>query len=107
MNSPEFKALQLEYLQSVLERMDHLAQSAQALQGNQDVDLIPLRHEIHKVRGSGGFYGFAELSDRAAAAEELIVQIRDGMAVRDNLKLAALVVALLQTARSEATRLGL
>lgn len=52
MNSPEFQALRLEYMQSVVDRCGYLADAAQALQTNQDLDLIPLRHEIHKIRGS-------------------------------------------------------
>lgn len=107
MNSPEFKALRLEYMQSVLERCDHLANAAYALQTNQNIDLTSLRNEIHKIHGSGGFYGFTQLSERAAVAEDLIMQIRSGEAVRDNFALASLVFALVETARTDATHIGL
>jgi len=107
MNSPEFQTLRLEYMQSVLERCDYLSDSAQCLKSEQEVDLITLRHEIHKLRGSGGFYGFTQLSERAAAAEDLILQIRSGVADQDRSALALLVLALVDTAQANARSLGL
>ncbi len=107
MDSPEFQALRVEYMQSVLERCGYLTDAVQALQTDPDLDLMPLRQEAHKIRGSGGFYGFSPLSERAAAIEDLILQIRDGEATRDHVVLASLVAALVDAARAGAGEVGL
>lgn len=102
-NSPEFQALRREYLLGVLERNGFLREEAAKLRNGTLGDLKPLRQEIHKSRGSGGFYGFTRLSQAAAAAEDRLVLTIDGEIDRDDAALAALVDNVI-TATEEAAR---
>lgn len=56
-----------------------------------EVDLKRLRQEIHKFRGSGGFYGFKELSSASGDAEDYLVQVLDGETELQAPRLLALV----------------
>lgn len=103
-NSPEFQALRREYLQGALERCTHLQEEAGRLRTGAEVDLTRLRQEIHKFRGSGGFYGFAILSASSASAEDHLVAVLAGELPRDDRQIAALVdqvVASAEAARAE------
>lgn len=106
-NSPEFQALRREYLQSVVERVAFLRSETARLRAGELADLKPLRQEVHKSRGSGGFYGFAQLSKAAAAAEDQLVLTIDGEIDRDDLTLAALVDQVITEAEAAARELGL
>ncbi len=106
-NTAEFQALRREYLQGALERCSHLQSEADRLRAGAGVDLRPLRQEIHKLRGSGGFYGFAALSTAAGAAEDQLILTMDDEIERDDARLADLVTKVVATARVAAKELGL
>lgn len=106
-NSPEFQALRREYLQGVVERVAYLREEAAKLRAGQLAELKPLRQEIHKSRGSGGFYGFADLSKAAAAAEDQLVLTIDGEIDRDDQALAALVDKVIAAAEAAAREVGI
>lgn len=95
-NTPEFQALRREYLQGAAERADHLQEQVTALRQGDEVDLRQLRQEIHKLRGSGGFYGFRALSDAAAKAEDHVILTLDDEIERDDQRIADLVEQLVQ-----------
>jgi HPt (histidine-containing phosphotransfer) domain-containing protein len=105
-DNPEFQALRREYIAGAMDRCAHLQEETGKLKAGGDVDLKSLRQEIHKFRGSGGFYGFSALSGAAARAEDQLVLVLDGEAPRDDSLLAVLVdavVATLQAAAQEVT----
>ena len=106
-NNPEFQALRREYMQGVLERCAYLEGEAERLRTGQPVDLRQLRQEIHKCRGSGGFYGFSKLSSTSAVAEDQLVLVLDGEADRDDAQLAQLVAGVVEAARAGAREVGL
>jgi HPt (histidine-containing phosphotransfer) domain-containing protein len=106
-NSPEFQALRREYMQGVLERVAYLREQAGLLRSGSGVDLKPIRQEIHKSRGSGGFYGFKELSAAAAKAEDQLVLTMDGEIDRDDQALATLVEQVAEVAEVAAREVGL
>ncbi len=106
-NTPEFQALRREYLSGALERCGHLEQEAGRLRGGEPVDLKALRQEIHKFRGSGGFYGFAALSQASGQAEDQLILTIDGEIEQQNEALAELVNQVVLLARAAATEVGL
>jgi len=95
-DSAEFAALREEYLQGVLQRAGHLREAVTALRQGSPVDLRQLRQEVHKLRGSGGFYGFKALSAAAAEAEDALLMVLDGELERDDKALADLVDRVLE-----------
>ncbi|HYF94173.1 MAG TPA: Hpt domain-containing protein [Symbiobacteriaceae bacterium] len=106
-NSPEFQALRREYLQSVVERVAFLREQTARLRSGELGELKALRQEIHKSRGSGGFYGFTDLSKAAAAAEDQLVLTIDGEIDRDDQALATLVERVIAAAEAAARELGM
>lgn len=103
-DNAEFQALRREYITGAMERCAHLEEAAALLQHRGEIDLKSLRQEIHKFRGSGGFYGFTALSGAAAAAEDQLILVLDGEIPRDDQALAKLVddvVAALKAAQAE------
>lgn len=106
-DNPEFQALRREYMQGVLERCAYLEGEAQRLRAAEPVDLRQLRQEIHKCRGSGGFYAFGGLSSASAVAEDRLVLVLDGEAERNDAELAALVDGVVEAARAGAREVGL
>lgn len=106
-NSPEFQALRREYLSGALERCAHLEAEVSRLRQGQPVDLRTLRQEIHKFRGSGGFYGFTDLSATSGTAEDQLILILDGEAERHDPTLADLIDRVITAARSAAAEVGL
>lgn len=101
-DTPEFQSLRREYLQGAVARIGQLTEAAAALRCGAPVDLKQLRQEIHKLRGSGGFYGFHTLSHAAAEAEEALVLILDGERARDDLQIASLVDRVVQALEAAA-----
>jgi len=87
----EYEALRREYLQGVVERAEQLRAGVQALRQGRPVDLKALRQEVHKLRGSGGFYGYRSLSEAAGRAEDRLNLVLDGEIPRDDSQLADLV----------------
>ena len=106
-NTPEFQALRREYLQGVMERCAHMRAEAEKLSRGEAVDLRQLRQEIHKCRGSGGFYGFAGLSQASAVAEDQLVLTIDEEIERDDAQLAILVHKVVEAAEAAAKEAGL
>lgn len=101
-NTPEFQALRREYLDGALQRCAHLEQEAALLRSGGEVDLQALRQEVHKFRGSGGFYGFKELSAASAVAEDRIIQTIAGELNPEPLHLAGLIDQVVAAARQAA-----
>lgn len=95
-DSADFAALREEYLQGVVERSGRLREAVAALRQGSPVDLKQLRQEVHKLRGSGGFYGFKGLSAAAARAEDALLMVIDGEQDRDDAALADLVDQVLE-----------
>jgi len=106
-NTEEFQALRREYIQGALERCSHLRAEAVRLRAGEDVDLKPLRQEIHKFRGSGGFYGFGALSTASGTAEDQLILTMDDEIERDDARLAVLVTLVVDAAEAAAKELGL
>jgi chemotaxis protein histidine kinase CheA len=102
-NAPEFQALRREYVEGALGRCHYLAGEAERLLVGDPVDIVLLRHEVHRLRGSGGFYGFAAISEAAAATEDYLLAVIAGTVVLDRGGGALLlaVVAAVQAAKSE------
>jgi len=90
-DTAEFDALRREYLQGAIERAEHLQQQAEELRVGAQVDLKALRQEIHKLRGSGGFYGYKALSEAAARAEDTLILVLDDELDRNDQQIADLV----------------
>lgn len=89
--SEEFEALRREYIQSAREKCRDLEEAAASLRRGEPVDLQALRQLVHKLRGSGGFYGFQALSCAAGTAEDQLILILDGESPRDDQAVAGLV----------------
>lgn len=106
-DTPEFQALRHEYLQGAAQRTEHLKEQAEALRQGRPIDLKELRQEIHKLRGSGGFYGFTELSNAAARAEDTIILVLDEELERDDQQIAALVDGLVAEVDQAIAKTGL
>lgn len=82
-----FRVLRLEYLDGArgrLPELEHLLATG---------DLAPLRKLAHNLRGSGGFYGFAAISEAAARLEELIVSAGGAQPDAGALKVAGAALA--------------
>jgi len=94
--TPEYLALRREYLQNAAVHAKHLRKRLQELREGAAVDLLQLRKEVHKLRGSGGFFGFRALSEAAARAEDTILLVLDGEMERDDQQIADLVERLLE-----------
>ncbi|HYG58761.1 MAG TPA: Hpt domain-containing protein [Symbiobacteriaceae bacterium] len=106
-NNPEFQALRREYMQGVLERCQYLSEETERLRKGEPVDLRGLRSEIHKCRGSGGFYGFTALSGASAVAEDQLVLVLDGEAERNDQELTELVQRVVDAIHAAAREVGL
>lgn len=89
--SEEFEALRREYIQSAQQRSEVLEKAAASLRKGETVDLKELRQGVHKLRGSGGFYGFAQLSAAAGEAEDQLILVLEGEAEQNNEALAGLM----------------
>lgn len=95
-DTPEFQALRAEYLTGAQERSAHLQEAVTQFRQGADVDLKQVRQEVHKIRGSGGFYGFRALSEAAARAEDTLIMVIDGELDRDDQQIASLVEKVVQ-----------
>lgn len=94
--TPEYLALRREYLRNAAVHAEHLRKRIQEMRAGAATDLPQLRQEVHKLRGSGGFFGFRELSEAAARAEDTILLMLDGELERDDQQVADLVEKLLE-----------
>lgn len=94
-----FRSLRLEYLAGARGRLPELRALAEAAPAD-PAALGALRRLAHNLRGSGGFYGFAAITQAAAALEELIAGA-EGVppAATDLQAAAAALAAAVETAR--------
>lgn len=106
-DTQEFQNLRREYLTNALERCDYLESESARLRSGEAVDLKALRQEVHKFRGSGGFYGFAALSAAAGQAEDTLILTLDDEIPRNDSQIASLVAAVVAAAREAAKEFGL
>jgi HPt (histidine-containing phosphotransfer) domain-containing protein len=69
-----FRALQLEYLASMPARLEELRADAAGFRaGNRDAtDALKVR--LHRLAGSGGSYGFSDLSSIAREAQQWLAR---------------------------------
>ncbi len=64
-----FEALRREYLTSLPARLDELRSDVAALRSGQPEAGTALKIRLHRLAGSGGSYGFAQMSSLARQAE--------------------------------------
>lgn len=71
----QMAALRAEYLESARAVVEHLEAEAERLGAGRltHAEVAGLRQRVHKVRGSGGFYGFPEISAAAANLEDSLI----------------------------------
>lgn len=105
-DSQEFQSLRREYIDGAQQRCRFLQEAAAQLRQGDQIDLKALRQEIHKLRGSGGFYGFPQLSAASGAAEDQLIMVLDGDIERDDHVLAGLVDALVAAVQEAARSLA-
>ena len=106
-NTPQFQALRREYVENTLARCLHLEQEAASLRSGGQADLQAIRLEIHKFRGSGGFYGFKEISVASAIAEDQLILVLEGTIERNDALLADQVDLVVASVRAAAAEIGL
>jgi HPt (histidine-containing phosphotransfer) domain-containing protein len=68
--------LRREYLRDSHQRVEELLQLRAGLAGAQSTALADLRQAFHRLAGSGGSYGFPEVSARSREGEQLMVQLQ-------------------------------
>ena len=98
-----FHALRLEYLASMPERLQELRSDIAALQSGQPGMDTSIKVRLHRLAGSGGSYGFTQLSSIAREAEHRIARHPTVAAASD---LTVIVERLAQAAEEAARRLG-
>jgi HPt (histidine-containing phosphotransfer) domain-containing protein len=64
-----FHALKLEYLASMAERLEELRSDAREFRAGKTATEASLKVRLHRLAGSGGSYGFSQLSSVAREAE--------------------------------------
>lgn len=103
MESPlpeEFLALRREYLREALEKAAEVERLARGLEvpgeGGEDLRRA-LRQHAHRLRGSGGLYGFDAISAAAGALEDALA---GGAAGQRVVELAAALAAAIRAARA-------
>jgi HPt (histidine-containing phosphotransfer) domain-containing protein len=64
-----FRALQVEYLASLPDRLEELRADVAALRSGKSDAGLALKVRLHRLAGSGGSYGFVQLSSLAREAE--------------------------------------
>lgn len=72
-----FRALKLEYLEGARAKAEELLALVTTLPQNADT-IVALRKVAHNLRGSGGFYGFHQITAAAAMLEELALSAMEG-----------------------------
>jgi len=73
-----FQQLRLEYLASLTTRLDELRTDVASWRAGDPDALSSLQVRLHRLAGSGGSYGFVELSSVAREAERWIAGHRTG-----------------------------
>jgi HPt (histidine-containing phosphotransfer) domain-containing protein len=95
-----FRALQVEYLASLPDRLDELRRDVTALRAGNVEASAALKVLLHRLAGSGGSYGFVQLSSLARDAERWLT---DNAGARETDELE-LIVNRLTDAAAEAQR---
>ena len=73
------KVLRAEYLADAPERVRELSAALGRLRGHDRSALGELQLYFHRLAGSGGSYGFPEITSRSRAAEQMVAAlIREG-----------------------------
>lgn len=67
-----FHALKLEYLASMPERLEELRSDVREFRAGNTNSEASLKVRLHRLAGSGGSYGFAQLSRLAREAERWV-----------------------------------
>lgn len=88
----QMAALRAEYLQSARAQVAYLEDVAGRLTAGRlsDAEVAALRQQVHRLRGSGGFYGFAAISAAAAALEDNLLLFLQAEQPYDGPRLGAL-----------------
>jgi HPt (histidine-containing phosphotransfer) domain-containing protein len=68
-----FRALQVEYLASLPDRLEELRADVAALRSGKPDAGPALKVRLHRLAGSGGSYGFVQLSSLAREAERWLM----------------------------------
>jgi len=98
-----FHALKLEYLASMPEMLEELRSDvSQFRAGNTDSE-ASLKVRLHRLAGSGGSYGFAQLSALAREAEHWLAG-KSGPAAAN--QLAEMIESLADAVAEEGRRVG-
>ena len=71
----EMKALRAEYLAESPERVRELSEALGRLRARDAAALGDLHRYFHRLAGSGGSYGFAEITTRSREAEHAVASI--------------------------------
>jgi chemotaxis protein histidine kinase CheA len=71
----QLRQLRREYLRDSSQRVDELHQLRTRLAHDAPAALADLRQAFHRLAGSGGSYGFPDVSARSREGERLIVRI--------------------------------
>jgi HPt (histidine-containing phosphotransfer) domain-containing protein len=89
-----FDELRREYLSEAPARLAELRTDLAAAQAGEAGALVSLRTRFHRLAGSGGSYGFPEISESARAAERrLIADPEPGPSAFDQLEAAVELIA--------------
>ncbi len=71
----QLQQLRQEYLRDSSQRVDELRQLRTRLALDQRAALADLRQAFHRLAGSGGSYGFPDVSARSREGEQLAVRL--------------------------------
>lgn len=74
-----FQALQLEYLANLPDRLEELRSDLARLRGGDPGASASLKVRLHRLAGSGGSYGFVQLSSIAREAERRLANKEGGI----------------------------
>lgn len=65
-----FQELRREYLASLPARLDEIRSDVAGFRAGMPAAAVSLRTRLHRLAGSGGSYGFSDLSNAARQAEQ-------------------------------------
>jgi len=95
-----FRALRIEYLASLPDRLEELRADVAGLRSGKQEAAASLKVRLHRLAGSGGSYGFVQLSSLAREAERWLTG-NAGVRETDGLEL---ILSRLSEAASKAQR---
>jgi HPt (histidine-containing phosphotransfer) domain-containing protein len=95
-----FRALRIEYLASLPDRLEELRTEIASLRSGRTEAASALKVRLHRLAGSGGSYGFVQLSSLAREAERWLTA-NVGVSETDELEL---ILTRLSEAATEAQR---